>query len=61
MKAFIIETHTIVGTAGVGIGFNGKTTIIMLILKPMILNLNCQKAIFSHYAEAHNKLSAKKK
>ena len=60
MKAFILQTHTIVGTAGIGIGLNAKITIIMLILKPMILNLNCQKVIFSHYAEARNKLSAKK-
>ena len=59
MKAFILQTHTIMGTAGVGIGLNAKTTIIMLILTPMILNLNRQKVMFSHYPEAHNKLSAK--
>ena len=59
MKAFILQTHTFLGTAGIGIGLNAKITIIRLILKPMILNLNCQKVMFSHYTEAHNKLSAK--
>ena len=59
-KAFILQTHTIVGTAGIGIGLNANITIIMLSLKPMILNLNCQKVMFSHYTEAHNKLSAEK-
>ena len=62
MKAFILQTHTIVGTAGIGIGLNAKITIIMLILKPMILNLNCQKVMFSHYThtEAHNKIVSQK-
>ena len=60
MKAFILQTQTIVGTVGIGIGLNAMITIIMVILKPMILNLNCQKVMFSHYTEAHNKIVSQK-
>ena len=59
MEALILQTHTTVGTAGIGIGLNDKI-IIMLILKPMILNLNCQKVMFSHYTEAHDKIVSQK-